>query len=273
MHELVSSTRDFTLHEALTALEEKTGLKWQRNDFFAGVVRLSLRLRSATPATSSTIMHTGAGRLHVVLPNAKGRPMAAMLTRHVHDLWHHGEASTDLVVFEEGQPGFLTWEQVTRRRKELDREATDPEVWNSKWPDSDWHDGDFMGESDSVFLSEVVTVTDLTVRVPAEAIDELLAGFKPRRPSVKAAESGLVKRQVRRLTANSIDALIERAIGLAGCVDTGPVFLHLKELALQEVPPFTGRIDGDSLIYTSDQNNLTKLSKDLLRRRLKRRVG
>lgn len=261
-----------TLPEALQSLEQKTGRRWTRGDFFANVIRQSLPLRSTTPFTTSAVHRAGSEVVSAELSDGLTRPMAALQTRHVKDLWVHGEAGTKLVALDAGQAGFLTWEQIKSRRIELNRERTSPQDWNQLWPDSDWHDGEFMGESDSIFLSETVTVTDQSLRVPAETIDELVGQLSPKRQGA-AASVTIPTRQVRRLTANSIDALIEKAIGLAGGPETGPVFLQLKEMALQGVAPFTGQVDGTSLIYTDDRNTVARLSKDLLRRRLSRRFG
>ena len=75
-----------------------------------------------------------------------------------------------------------------------------------------------------------------------------------------------------KLRTNSLDGPIRKAIGQANNLETGSVWLQLKELALQCEPPFTGQVEGSVLCYTNDDNKPDKLSKEALRKRLKNHV-
>lgn len=75
-----------------------------------------------------------------------------------------------------------------------------------------------------------------------------------------------------KLRTNSLDAPIKKAIEQAKSVDTGAVWVHLRELAINEEKPFTGVVEGNALCYTADGNNEAKLSKDALRKRLKSHI-
>ena len=74
-----------------------------------------------------------------------------------------------------------------------------------------------------------------------------------------------------KLRRNSLDPAIDEAIKQAGSDELAAVYLKLKAMALDEVMPFTGALDGDALCYTDDENNPAKLTKDALGKRLKRR--
>jgi hypothetical protein len=74
-----------------------------------------------------------------------------------------------------------------------------------------------------------------------------------------------------KLRRNSLDPAIDEAIKEAGKVELAAVYLKLKALALDEVMPFTGVLDGDALCYTDDENKPAKLTKNALGKRLKRR--
>lgn len=73
-----------------------------------------------------------------------------------------------------------------------------------------------------------------------------------------------------KLRTNSLDAPIKKAVERAGSLATGPVYVHLRELALSGEPPFSGITDGDALCYTNDNNEPAKLTKDALSKRLKK---
>ncbi|NHZ35335.1 hypothetical protein [Massilia rubra] len=74
-----------------------------------------------------------------------------------------------------------------------------------------------------------------------------------------------------KLRINSLDAPIDKAIGLAGSHKTAAVFLELRALALNEEKPFTGIIEGDSLCYTTDDGRPDGLTKNALEHRLRQR--
>lgn len=58
-----------------------------------------------------------------------------------------------------------------------------------------------------------------------------------------------IKIKIRR---NTLDSVIEKAVEQAGNLTPADVFVKLKELALNNEKPFTGRIDGNTLLYTND---------------------
>ena len=69
---------------------------------------------------------------------------------------------------------------------------------------------------------------------------------------------------------DALHPLIERAIAEVGSDSTNEVFTALKEMALDETPPFMG-VTGRNLDWVDARNNKKSLSKDSLRSRLKRR--
>lgn len=79
------------------------------------------------------------------------------------------------------------------------------------------------------------------------------------------------KTTVHKLRQNHLDPAIDTAIENAESMNLPDVYLALKELAKDEVPPFTGTFDGDALLYTSANDVLTRLTKEALGKRLKRR--
>jgi len=97
--------------------------------------------------------------------------------------------------------------------------------------------------------------------------------------SSAAATNALLASQLRteanpvrhKLRTNSLDAPIQKAITLAGNLSTAAVFLQLKNLALENEPPFTGQVEGDALCYTNDDNKSDKLTKNALDHRLRPR--
>jgi hypothetical protein len=74
-----------------------------------------------------------------------------------------------------------------------------------------------------------------------------------------------------KLKRNILDPAIDKAIKETGTTDTQDVYLHLKELAKDEFPPFTGAFDGDAMCYTNENNKPDAISKAALRKRLMRR--
>ena len=77
--------------------------------------------------------------------------------------------------------------------------------------------------------------------------------------------------KINKLRRNNLDAAIDKAIEKAGNTETADVYVQLKALALSECLPFNGVINGDALCYTDDNDELDKLSKNALAKRLKRR--
>jgi hypothetical protein len=70
---------------------------------------------------------------------------------------------------------------------------------------------------------------------------------------------------------NALDTVIEKAIEQAGNDKTADVLLVLRSMALDEVLPFTGAIDGGTLFYTNEKGELVPLTRDGLDGRLRRR--
>ncbi|WP_208281606.1 hypothetical protein [Massilia oculi] len=164
-----------TLIEALNDLSSKTARTWSRAGFFHLVVELFLPLRGIAPDTARPVIAAGEdGFVGAQLPYP-GRRLTVLSTPQIKDLWIHGECLTRSVALEPGEPGYLDWSAVKARRKAMDRPAHTSEAWNAKWPDSNWHDGEFMGECGVSLFDEVVRVTDETCRVPRETVEELLA--------------------------------------------------------------------------------------------------
>lgn len=87
-------------------------------------------------------------------------------------------------------------------------------------------------------------------------------------PQVNAEKSHASGRH--KLRTNTLDGPISKAITLARSLDTAPVFLALRELALNGEVPFTGEVVSDSLCYTNDDNKHAVLTKNALGKRLKR---
>jgi hypothetical protein len=71
---------------------------------------------------------------------------------------------------------------------------------------------------------------------------------------------------------NVLDPAINKAIDIAGSHDSAAVYLALRELALEEEPPFTGHFNGDALCYTSAEGQAAELTKNALQKRLRRRI-
>lgn len=163
-----------TLVEALTALSLKTARVWSRSSFFHLVVELALPMRGIAPSTARPMIAAGEGFVSAQLPYP-GRRLAVLSTPQIKDLWVHGECLSRSVALEPGEPNYIDWAALKAQREAMNRSAHTPESWNATWPDSDWHDGELMGECGVSFFNEVVRVTDDTCRVPRETIEELFA--------------------------------------------------------------------------------------------------
>jgi len=167
-----------TLVEALNELSIKTARVWSRSSFFHLVVELALPMRAIVPSSARPMISAGEGFVSAQLPYP-GRRLAVLSTPQIKDLWVHGECLTRSVALEAGEPGYLDWSAVKARREAMNRSAHTPESWNANWPDSDWHDGELMGECTVSLFNEAVRVTDDTCRVPRETVAELLAFVVP----------------------------------------------------------------------------------------------
>lgn len=106
-----------------------------------------------------------------------------------------------------------------------------------------------------------VSVSDLLI-----TSQQLFRYIEAERPPVPATSTRIYKSRT-----NSLDAPIQLAIKLANSLDTSAVFIRLRELALQEEPPFNGQVREDgALCYTADKVALAALTKDGLAKRLKK---
>lgn len=92
-------------------------------------------------------------------------------------------------------------------------------------------------------------------------------------PKTSEGEPKSSKIKTNKLRKNILDPAITKAINEAGSIELAPVYLKLKELALNGEPPFTGEIEGNALCYTNDNNIPAKLTKDALSKRLKNRTA
>jgi hypothetical protein len=164
-----------TLSEALDELSNKSVQAWPRSRLFHLVVQLALPVRGIAPDMARPVIAAGEeGFVSARLPYP-GRRLAVLSTPQIKDLWIHDECVTWSVALEPGEPGYLDWSTIKARREAMSRSAYTPEAWNAKWPDSNWHDGEFMGECGVSLFDEAVRVTDDTCRVPRETVEELLA--------------------------------------------------------------------------------------------------
>lgn len=163
-----------TVVEALALLATRTGRGWNRSAFFSLVVDLGLPMRSITPMGALPVIAARGKSISAQLP-FPGRRLAVLSTLQIKALWVHGKCQTRSVALEPGEPGYLDWTAIKIRREAMKRSAHTPESWKAEWPDSDWHDGELMGECGVSRFNEVIQVTDETCRVPVETIEALLA--------------------------------------------------------------------------------------------------
>ena len=70
---------------------------------------------------------------------------------------------------------------------------------------------------------------------------------------------------------NALDPAIDKAIERAGNNNLADVYLQLRELALNEEKPFTGVNVRGALCYTDDSDQLAKLTREALGKRLNKR--
>lgn len=108
--------------------------------------------------------------------------------------------------------------------------------------------------------------------IPADALASVeQAATDATGKAVPGTTSAPVMR-VNKLRRNVLSPVIDEAIKLAGNTELADVYLKLKELAKDEKPPFTGVFDGDALCYTDTDDELAKLTKEALGKRLKRKT-
>lgn len=255
-----------TLSDALRILSETSGKTWTRTDFFKAVIDQALPLRATTPNGCGAVIE-GMGRQHDAgLPALGYRRHALLSLAAMKNLAVNGETESKDVAFEPGDAEFMPWPTIKARRLALKQEldALPRPVTAKDW---DEYSTIFMGESDVVVLSQWVTVTDETCRVPAETIDELLALTPRCEPS---QSTGATTRSVHLIKRKSVDGPIEQAIQKAGSSSIGAVWPILRDMAYNEVLPFTGRVDGAALEYTDDNNKLEMLSREATRKKINR---
>jgi hypothetical protein len=72
-----------------------------------------------------------------------------------------------------------------------------------------------------------------------------------------------------KLRTNLLDVPIQKAIRQANSFDTAAVYSELKDMALAGEKPFTGVFIGSAICYTNDNNEVAKLTKNALAKRIK----
>ena len=102
---------------------------------------------------------------------------------------------------------------------------------------------------------------------------EIVEDIEPILMPILTSPSTAINKVTRnKLRTNSLDAPIIKAIAMAKSLTPAAVFLQLRELALGEEKPFTGVVVDGVLFYTDDNDNEKKITKELLRKRLKSHV-
>lgn len=252
-----------TLPGALRTLSESTGKTWGRADFFKAVIDHALPLRAATPSDCWPVNESMGKQHHAGLATLGYRRHALLSLYAIKNLAMHGEAVAKDVAFELGDVEFMPWPAIKARRLVLNRERDQlPRPVTAK--DWDEYSTVFMGESDVIVLSQWVTVTDETCRVPTETIEELLA-LTPK-PAASAIEAASARKHL--MKRNSLDGVIELAIKRANSTSIGEVWVHLREIALDGTPPFTGLVDAEGYTYTDDDDKTDVMTKTKLKMRL-----
>ena len=70
--------------------------------------------------------------------------------------------------------------------------------------------------------------------------------------------------------SDAIDGVLRKAIKEVGNLDTSSIFTTMRNYAMEEIPPFSGAIDGADLVYTDNKNKSVKLTRNAVDKRLKR---
>lgn len=106
-----------------------------------------------------------------------------------------------------------------------------------------------------------ISVSDLRINS-----EQLFRYIEAERPPAPAAPVRVYKKS----RTNSLDGPIKQAIKLANSLDASAVFVRLRDLALEEEPPFNGgqRDTDGALYYTNDKGKLAVVTKDSLAKRL-----
>jgi len=105
--------------------------------------------------------------------------------------------------------------------------------------------------------------------IPEKDLNDFIERKKTEQSEPQVTKSENTK--TKKLRRDILDPAIDEAIKNAGTTELAEVYLHLKELAKDEHPPFTGIFDNGSLCYTNENDTQEKLSKPALGKRLKRR--
>lgn len=235
-----------TLPDALRILSESTGTIWTRTKFFQSIIDNNLPLRATVPVEYYVVDNMGEADFDAGFQELAFRRLALLNSYAIKNLALNGDADTRYVALAPGDPGFMTWPEIKANRKR--------------------YSDDYVGES--VFLfSQYVQVTEETCRVPPETIEELQALAPKRAPSSVKASTIHTTYFIKR---NSLDGPIEEAIKRAGSTSSGMVWIHLRDIALEGAPPFTGMVEDELLHYTNDKNQPATLSKDALKKRLQK---
>lgn len=258
-----------SLPEALRILSETTSTPWTRDKFFNAVIKHALPLRSTTPNDCWPVIESMGKQYDPDLPILGHRRLALLPFHAIKNLAMHKEAETVQVAFEPGDYEFVSWLKIKEIRVKLKHELDQKPrpMTEREWSE---HSATFMGESDVVILSKWVTVTDDTCRVPPETIAELQALSSSGEISPEAQRMSTVPATQHRTRRNSLDAPIEKAIKAAGSIASSDVWVQLRESALRGDPPFTGEIEGSTLHYTNDDNQVKPLTKAALKKRIER---
>lgn len=255
-----------SLSDALRILSETTGTTWTREMFFKAVIDHSLPLWATTPNGCRPVIESMGKQYDADLPELGYRRHALLSRYAIRDLAMHRQTASKDVAFEPGDSEHMTWQAIKARRLALQQDCEQrPRPMTAE--DWDEHQATFMGESDVIVLSQWVTVTDDTCHVPNETIQELQA-ITPARAAHSAHRTSMST--VHLIKRNCLDGPIEAAIQKAGSTAIGAVWSILRDMAFNEVAPFTGGVDGAALEYTNDENELTMLTREALRKRLSR---
>jgi hypothetical protein len=253
-----------TLSDALRILSETTGASWTRADFFKAVIDQSLPMWATTPSDCWPVTES-MGKQHDAGLSSLGYRRYALLSHvAIKNLAMHGEATSCDVALTPGDAEFMPWPAIKARRLMLQHEF---EQLPRPLTAQQWEErpANFMGESDVVVLSQRVTVTDDTCRVPTETIQELkVLAPQPVQVSKGSAVTGIKHRMSR----NLLDGPIRSAIDRASSSSYQDVWIHLREIAKDGTLPFTGLVEGNKLGFIDDNNKYKTLSKDALRKRL-----
>lgn len=257
-----------TITEALSALDKLTGRTWTDSELFDLTSHLGIELHASAPITAKVIVQElvkGKG----LVAKFGGMPtrasgLASLLPWQVSQLWVSGETLAnraysggdreeegEYILFDE--PVRVTREQVRIRSETLQYII---KIWQNaqsgRWIKDNSAPEGMRYQSGPAWMFPLPSAAPTAPKKEAESTN---------------AKSTQVK--INKLRRNSLDPAIDKAINLAGNTKLADVYLQLKELAMEEVKPFTGSFDGGALCYTDDNDQPAKLTKNALGKRLK----